>query len=298
MPRKLLLVLVVLVVVVVGGGVVYLQRPSLVVAQAVSKFGDADSAAFAATLQLENAQATQQQLGEQGTIELQLDGVFARQEAEQDTLQADVVFATKTESVSVNIEGEVRFISDKAYLYVEKAPQMLAPLAQLKGMWLELERGPAVAEETRTAPEQLFVNIERTGTAELNGETVTVYKAVADDQAVIVMMDSMAELLGTRLTQEQITNLRSSVGRVQQVPVELKVKRWSRQLRQLRAVLDVPGGNKVNFTLTITDTNQPVKVTVPEGAVSLTEAAQALQQQPPVQPPVLLPPTLTPTPTP
>lgn len=278
-------------VAVVGGALLYGQRPTRVAEAAITTLSEARTARFTATLELENAQATQQQLGELGTVEITLDGVFERRDNEPDAIAADVAFATKTESISVTVDGEVRFVGDKAYLNIEKTPPTFAALNQLKGQWLFFERGasPEAATAHEAAPP--FVSVTRRGMGDVQGEQVVVYDAVATDEAVITMMDGIAELLGTRLTQDQITDLRDSVTKVSQVPVELKVRRWSNELRQLSTVLEVPGGNTVRFTLTPKELNTPVEITAPDGAVSISEAVAVLQQQATPVPPA-------PTPTP
>lgn len=248
-----------------------MQRPSFVVERAADRLGAATSARYTAVLQLENAAATQQVLGEQGAVELTLDGVFIREDEQTDSLQADVKFLTKTESVTVNVDGEVRFIKDRIYALVETAPPMLAALSQVKGQWITLPRGSGTEAAVQMPPEELFTQVKRTGTGELNGEQVVVYRAEAKDEAVVSMMDSIAELLGTRLTTDQIDNLRSSVDRVESVPVEIKIRRWSSELRELSTTLTIPGANTVHFTLTLHDTNQPVDIIEPTDAVPIEQ---------------------------
>jgi hypothetical protein len=293
MKRLYLWGLLAVAVVAVGGALLYGQRPTRVAEAAITTLSEARTARFAATLQLENAQATQQQLGELGTVEITLDGVFERRDNEPDAIAADVAFATKTESISVTVDGEVRFVGDKAYVNIEKTPPTFAALNQLKGQWLFFERGAGPEAPTANETAASFVSVKRKGTSEVNGEPVVLYEAVATDEAVIAMMDGIAELLGTRLTQDQITDLRNSVTKVGQVPVELKVRRWSNELRQLSTVLEVPGGNTVRFTLTPKELNTPVEITEPDGAVSLNEAVAALQQQAAPVPPA---PTSSPAP--
>lgn len=267
----------VMILLVIGGTVLYVQRPSYVVERAADKLGRVTSARYTAVLQLENAQATQQVLGEQGAVALTIDGVFARAEDQPDSLQADVQFVTKTESVTVNVDGEMRFINDRIYALIETAPPMLAALAQLKGQWLAMPRGSEVVAAAQTPPEQLFTDVRRTGTARIGGEEVVVYHAEAKDEAVVSMMDSIAELLGTRLTTQQIDNLRASVDRVERVPVAIKIRRFSTELRELSATLVVPGGNTMHFTLTIHETNQLVSIAAPDGAVPLEQLVQPPQ---------------------
>lgn len=263
--------------VVLIGIIVYFNRPSRAAERAVDKLAFANTGSFIATVQLENAQATQQVLGEQGAVEITLDGVFARsnKEGERDRLQADVIVTTKTESVSVTLEGETRFINDKAYVYIKKSPPVFGALTQLKGQWLELPRGQTTQPAKATLPDDLFSGVQRIGTETIDGEPVVKYSAVANEAAVVRMMDSFASLLGTRLTDAQVNNIRGSVQKVGQVPVELWIRRWGSDLRKLAALIDVPGGNKMRFTLRLKDVNTPVDITAPEQAVPLNEAVAA-----------------------
>lgn len=257
----------------------YWQRPAYVAERAVTSLAKARTARFVAVLQLENATATEQVLGERGEVELKLDGVFARgaDETKKDALQAGVVLGTKTESITVNVEGDVRFVDDKAYLFIKKAPPLFSVLAQLKGQWLTFARQGEVGESA-TRGSGVFTEVDRAGVEELNGEQVVTYTAVATDTAVIRMMDGIAAVLGTRLTDQQVADIRTSVARAERVPVELKIKRGGRQLRELATMLTIPGGNTVRFTLTILDINQPVDITPPEGAVPIEDAVRKLQQ--------------------
>lgn len=268
--------------VVILGGLVVVNQPSRVAEGAVDKLANAKTGAFVATMQLENAQATQQVLGEQGAVEIKLDGVFARstKESERDQLKADVLITTKTESVSVTLEGEARFVNDKAYLYIKKSPAVFGALNQLKGQWLELPRGETSEPAQAQLPEDLFSNVKRVGTQELDGEAVIKYTATAHEAAVVRMMDSIAALLGTRLTDAQVNNIRGSVQKVGQVPVELWVKRWGSNIEQLSALIDVPGGNKMRFTLRLNDLNSAVDITAPENAKPINEAVAAAQVAP------------------
>lgn len=268
--------------IVVIGGLVFANQPSRVAEGAIDKLAQATTGKFVATLQLENAQATQQVLGEQGTVEVQLDGVFSRgKENERDQLKADVVVTTKTESVSVTLEGEARFVNDKAYLYIKKSPPALGAFTQLKGQWLELPRGETTQPAAHvTLPDDLFTNVTRVGTDNLDGTSVVKYTATAHEAAVVRMMDSIAALLGTRLTDAQVNSIRGSVQKVGQVPVELWIKRWGSELTQLSALIAVPDGNKMRFTLRLTELNSKVEITAPDNAKPINEAVTATSPKP------------------
>ena len=270
-------------VLIAGGGAVLLlgilafaNRPARVVTRAVTALAAADTGAFVATIELANAQAAAPVLGEPGTVEVKLTGVFSRgaQANQRDRLQADVVITAKSDSVTLAVEGEVRFVDDQAYVLIKKAPP--GALNPLKGVWLELPRGQASQPATTTVSEDLFTDVKRAGTEKLGEETVVKYTAIARETAVVRMMDGIAELLGTRLTDAQVAEIMVSVQRAGQVPTEVWISRWGTTLRRLAATVDVPGGNAMRFVLTMTDINLKTNIMVPENAVPINEAMGAL----------------------
>lgn len=267
--------------VVVIGGLVFVNQPSRVAEGAIDKLAQATTGKFVATLLLENAQATQQVMGEQGTVEIKLDGVFARgtKDQERDQLKADVAVTTKTESVSVTLEGEARFVNDKAYLYIKKSPPAFGALTQLKGQWLQLPRGETTQPAQAKLPDDLFTGVKRAGTQDLDGRSVVKYTATAHETAVVRMMDSIAALLGTRLTDAQVNSIRGSVQKVGQVPVELWITRWGSDLAQLSALIAVPDGNKMRFTLRLKETNSKVEIVAPDNAKPINEAVATTSPQ-------------------
>lgn len=263
----------------VGGLLVWLQRPTAVVERAFTELAETKTGAFAAQLALENNQATQQLLGEAGTLELAVDGVFARHDEQQDSLQADATMTAKTESVSVQLQAEFRFIGDQVYVLVKRAPAAYPALVQLKGVWLKLPRGaeqqPAAEQDDAV---ELFTDVDRAGTEHLDGVGVVKYDTVATDDAVVRMMDAFAVLLGTDLTEQQIQDVRAGVAQAGEVPVTVWVRRFSRQLEQLQTRFTVPGGNTVAFTLRLKERGQDVTVEEPAGAVTIQELITTLQQ--------------------
>lgn len=278
MNRRLLLLLVVIVGVaalVVGG--YFLLTPARVVEKAADQLGRAETADFTLQLELENDAATERVLSEQGRIEVVVDGDFKRRATAPDDVQAKISFSTITDTVSVRVDGEVRLVDKSIYAYVENAPAIFPTLQQLRGKWLENPRGATADRVAHAVPENLFTNVERTGTEVVNGETVVVYKAIATDEAVISMMDGISEIVSTRLTEKDIEGLRASVQKSGEVPVEIKVRRFSKSLKQIVAPITMPGGNTLRFTLTINDTNQPVNITKPDGAVSFQDAGKNVQ---------------------
>lgn len=281
MNKGIIAIIIAALVILIGGSVWYTQRPSRAVEAAVEQLAAAKTANYRLQLQLENVAASQQLLGEQGSVEFTAVGAFAREENNgQDSparsaLQADIVLLTKTESVSVAVEGEVRFVGNKLYFHITKLPPLYALLNQLKGQWFEIPRGEEMATPPPVTDEDHFQAIKRVGRETIDGESAVKYEAVAKEAAVVGMMDSVAEVLATRLTAQQLGSLRQSVDEAGEVPVELWISPWSNELRQLRANVTVPGGNTMHFTLNITDTGAPVTITVPESATPLSDFVQA-----------------------
>lgn len=258
-------------------------RPAAVVERALVRLGEAETAAFRARLLLENNTATQEILGEEGHVEFALDGVWRRDgRGGRHALVSDVDVTTKTDSVSVAISGEARFIDDQVYFFVERSPRIFPALVALKDQWLSVPRGGSPAGEvagTRSdMPAEFFVSVDRVGTEEIDGVITVKYQTVVGDEAVVRMMDSMADLFGTQLTATQIADIRASVAMVGALPVEVWVDRWSQNVRQLSSVLAVPGGNTVRFTLILDDLNKQVAILVPEGATSLAEVVGAVEE--------------------
>lgn len=274
MKRLYVAAVVVGIVAVAGALATYTQRPVNIIGKALTNLSQAATADFLLQLTLENAEATQQVLGERGAIELTVDGKYAKATDTPSQLDGQVVLLTRSESLSVSVELDTRFLDDTVYVYIKKSPPTFSALNALKGQWIEFPRGGVGGEAPKPAasPNQFFTSVKRVGVQELKGEPVVVYQAVAQEAAVVQMMDAMANILGTRLTSDQIANLRDSVAKAGDVPVEFKIKRWTSELKQLSTRLNVPGGNQVQFTLTINDTNIPIQIEAPPDAVSATEA--------------------------
>ncbi len=260
------------------------QRPIKVISDAFASLADADTQQFSAAVLLENATATTQLLGEQGQVELNIDGSFARQDDKRDSLTMTVALTSKTESVSVQIEGEMRFIDEHAYILIKKAPQAVPLLAQLKGTWIRLPRGGQQTAPKVETNDQLFANIARQRRERIADATTNKYQATATTTAVLRLLDGIADLLGTRLTEEQIVGIRQSLAEVKEVPVELWITPLTHELKQLHTTFTVSGGNTVSFTLALNDRNEPIDMAVPEGAVTLEEMLRAAIPQPTPQP--------------
>jgi hypothetical protein len=255
------------------------QYPGHVVKASLGKLGAAKTQQFDASLVINNTEASQNLVGQQAQVQLLLGGEFERRQDERDSLAADVRLITETEGLTVNIEAATRFIGDKAYLQITKSPPSLPVLIQLKNQWLELPRGDAATAETAKPTGPLFINVQRIGRDEkIDGQTVTAYTADATAGAIVRLLDNMADILGTRLTAEQIDNVRRGITGIETVPVQLWITPFSHELVKLSSTLTVPGSNTITFELKPTDRNKLVEITVPEGAVTLEGAIAGLQQ--------------------
>jgi hypothetical protein len=253
------------------------RRPANVVAGALAELGSAETQKFDARLIIDNAQASQGLIGQEAEVQLLMQGAYERQEQERDSLAATIQLVTGTEGLTLRVEGETRFIGDQAYVRIEKAPPAFPLLAQLKGQWLELPRGAAPSDSAAAPDGPLFMKVERNGRDRLDGQATTLYTAEATAAAVVNMLDHVADILGTRLTADQIDGIRQGITGVDTVPVRLWVTPWSHELVKLATTLTVPGGNTIVFELKPTDRNRDVEIAVPEGALSLEGTVAGLQ---------------------
>jgi len=251
-------------VIVVLAALWYWQSPQRVATAAARGLGQADTQHFDAEIKIGNTEATTNLLGEAASVSLQVAGVFDRQEAGRDSLDADIILVTESESVSLKVEAEAKFIGDEAYVKINKSPAAFPALVELKGQWLVLPRGgDDNLGHTPGGSEALFTNVKRAGAGHLTAE--------ATPAAFVSLLDNIANLLGTNLTAGQIDNIRSSLNQVDTVPVELDISSFSHELQQLSTTLNMPNQNTVEFTLALSERNQPTEITVPEGAKSLGE---------------------------
>jgi hypothetical protein len=273
MPRLRILGAVVLALAAIIGLVLYLYRPSAAAKRSLERLGQASTAHFNAHLNLANTTSTEQLLGEAGTVEVELKGVW-RKEDGPDSIATDLILATQTESVSVKVQGDVRLIGDKLYWQITKTPQSFPILMQLKDQWIVMPRGATPEGDDTLAAAPVLTSVTRQGVETIDGVTTVHYTATASAETMVSLMDGLAGVLGTSLSEAQINQIKESVAQATSVPLDLWVKRWSSEPKQLRVSLAVPGGNTVQFTIQFTALNQPVTIDVPEGAITLQEMAQ------------------------
>lgn len=263
----------IILVVAVLGLVVFVLRPSSVAERAAKRLGEVETGTFTAQLGLQNNITTQQLLGEQGEVEIIIDGSFDRS-VTPPNVDTDVDLNIKTESVTVQVELAARAIADKVYLFVKKSPHVFPPLVQLKNQWVVFDRGGLVESASPIVDERLFTSVDRAGRETINGVPTIRYEAVASKAAVVSMMNAIAQILGTQLSAGQIADIEKSLNEVTSVPVTIWITRWGIDIQQIAATLTVPSGNTIRFTLTIKDRNKPVTIATPEGAVSLQQAVK------------------------
>lgn len=272
--RTFWLILIGAALIIAGAAVAYANRPAAAVERAFTNLAKATTADFSTQINIGNSTATSALLGEEGSIDLVLDGVWAEQ-AGPDALSTKVTFTTQTESVSIKIKGEVRLVDDKLYFLITNTPPAFPALVQLKGQWLAIDRGASQGEAASALlTADKFSRIDRVGVEKIGDEPSVHYAATATDEAIIGLMDNLAGILGTSLSADQISQIRDSVSQVKTVPLDIWIKRWGSDIRQLKATIAVPGGNSVQFTLRFNQLNQEVSITAPSGAKSLQELSR------------------------
>lgn len=250
---------------------VYTQRPSRVVSNAIGKLAQAETSRFTAEIALAQTPAAQALLSEATALNITLNGSFDRRGAERDSVASHIAVSAKSESVSLDLNGELRLVGDQAYLLVQTAPNAIPLLAALKDTWVELPRGGQVAAATTAPSGPLFQSIRKQGREEIHDRSTIKYEAVATEQGVLALMNNIAGMLGTALTDDQLGQLRSNLAGLQNLPVTLWVTPFSHELVQLQAQL--PDG-AVRYTLSFSDRNQPVDHAIPEGAKPINEVLQ------------------------
>lgn len=250
------------------------QRPRTVAERAVRHLVATPKQQFTADLQLQNSQATQAALKEKGTVEVHLQGTYDRS-ATRPALASTVDVTIKTESVSLQVSGEARLREDKFYLLISKIPPLWPVLQNLKGQWVELPRGgtkieasPAEALPTGQAGSakegQLFLSVKRLGNNQ--------YQALATQAAVVRFMNALAEIMGTELSNQQLSELQRGIGQLEQLPVTLTITPFSHRLQRLETTITPPNGNNVHFVLQLERETKAAAITVPDGAVTLESA--------------------------
>lgn len=280
MRRRFWIIAVLVLLAVLGTAIWWWRRPERVVDRAAAKLAAAETQAFTADLTIANSGAAEQLIGQPAAVKVRLNGAFARRESERDALTADVELVTETEGITLRVEGNTRFVGDKAYVRVTKAPATFPLLAQLKDRWIELPRGGESDSGSPAADAPLFASVERTGGKKINGQSVIAYRAKATSQAVVRLLDGIADVLGTRLTAEQIDGLRQNIAAGTTVPVQLAVSPWTHELRELSATLSAANQNEISFSLQLSDRDRAQDIAAPDGAEPLEGIIAGLQSSP------------------
>lgn len=239
------------------------QHPRAVAERAVRHLAATPKQQFTADLQLQNSPATQAALKEKGTVEVHLQGTYDRSVA-RPALASAVDVTIKTESVSLQVSGEARLREDKFYLLISKIPPLWPVLQNLKGQWVELPRGGHQESDANVNSGQLFLSVKRLGNNQ--------YQALATQAAVVRFMNTLAEIMGTELSNQQLTELQRGIGQFEQLPVTLTITPFSHRLKRLETTITPPNGNNVHFVLQLKPETKAATITVPDGAVTLESA--------------------------
>lgn len=274
--KRLALFFFILLIIIAVTAVWFYQRPTRVVNIAIDKLAQADSQQFNGTVQITYPQAAQNPLGDSTKVTIQFNGVYDRQSDQRDSLTTDIKLITEAEGTTLNVDGELRFIGEQAYLRIIAVPDAIPTLAQLKGPWFKLPRGGQSAASRLNNSEEIFTAVELAGKTEIAGAALKTYQAFATPADILRLLDNAADILGTRLTEQQITNFRQRAAGFGDIPVELQITPWSYELRRLSAALAIPNSNTVSLVLTFNNPSGIVNITPPENAVSLVDYAQNL----------------------
>ena len=260
--RYLFLTLIVLLII---GAIAIQFRPRAVVSRSLQNISNLKTAHVVINIGIANSAATQQLLGEEGAVNLIIDGQYDKQTSGSDNMAANINLSISTESVSVTINGDVRLIDDKIYLLVKKAPAALPILEQFKGRWISFDRTVQNIKQPNPTPfTDLFTTVDQQGIAKINKQTTIHYSLQATNQAVIQFMNSIANILGSSLSHDQLQALQSDIATNTSLPVDIYVGLWRNNIRQITSQLQVSGGNDIKLTMLIDEPNQPVEMVAPQ----------------------------------
>jgi hypothetical protein len=286
--------IIVIILVVIIGGTLYWFSTHASVNAAMNNLARVNTSDYSAHIVINNTAATQQLLGESGTIDLTLAGQFDRSKKPSD-LQGNIDVSVKTNSVALSLAGELRMVKDKFYAIINTAPSSIPLFAQLKGQWIVLPRNAAPASSTAPSPSaNLLTKVSRVGNETINNENTVHYRAVATSDAVIAMTTNMTQIIGSQLTGTQADQIRAGVAKTGEVPVDIWITPWTNNVRKISAVIPIPNADTVHFDLTLANNNKLVSVAEPQGALTLQQAAQ--KAQPKAAPAVPTPAPVLPTP--
>ena len=272
--RSVLIISVLILLIVAG--YFWWYRPSAVVRRAIGQLEQTKSTGFQVNIVLADTSA--ETAG--GGIEVTLDGVYDGTSQGKDSIASDVLLSTRADGVSVNTEGEARLIGDQLFFLIRQVPSSFPVLDTLRGQWVKLPRG-GEAEERSPEPRVLsFSGTKRIGKTEVNGTNATQYQAMASPDTAVYLMDSLARVLGTGLSDQQADELRTSLMQTSEVPLTVAVTPWGSEIKQIGTSLSAQGGSMMQFVLTLQDRNKPVSIVEPENAVTLEQLSQSQDQEP------------------
>jgi len=269
MKKRLYIIIAVPLIIIVALLYVW-QRPSFVVNRAFEKLSHSRTESFNGHIAITNLQATQSLIGEGASLNINYDGVFERT-SPRNSLKTHILLSTDTDSVTMRIEGDIIFIDNDAFIRISKAPPAIPVLSQLKDQWIKTNRGGGETASQLDENEPLFSNVKETGQADVNNRTVTTYEISTSTTAVLHFLDQVADILGTRLTADQVANFRNNVSSAQEITTTVGVSKWTHTLHSINTSITMPTGNTVTFTLNLNNRNKEVEISPPEQALSLQD---------------------------
>lgn len=253
----------------------YFKSPSRVVERAINELAASDSKLFEANVRLENTQATQAVLGERGQLELTTQGSFKRTAEAAPSVESQFTLTARSESVSVQLAGQVRLIEDQVFLMLEKVPAAFPLLNTLKGRWLELPRGAHSTEPTLEPPKPLLHQVTYQGSETINDKKTYQYTAQAPQDTAVYFVNGLVRMLGSRLTEEHINQLKAGAAQQGAVPIEIWVAPLSHKLRQLHLQLGGASQNNIDITIRFNEVTKEPQIEKPGGSRTFEEILAA-----------------------
>lgn len=280
MKKFLTAAIFVIIIICLAAGTYAWTRPQFVLQQSIENVADANTGEFTTLISVQNIQSLSQYLGGEAQVDIALDGTFSKVKDGRDALQSNVIVTAKTATVTLTFEGETRFVDDKAYIQVTSAPEGIEGISELRNKWLELPRGSQNPDIAEYPQGPLFADIVKEGKQEVSGVSTTHYQAKATDAFLVRVVDGVAQLLGTRLTEDQVASLRASFTESTQLPIDIWATPITHQLKQAHATLAAPSGGAATYTVGIKALDTDVNITAPEGAIPLQQILNATQTNP------------------
>lgn len=274
MKKGLIVAIILLFVLVLAG--FWRYRPNAVVARAADKLAAAKTAAFRSQVVIKSQTAQ----GQANETQIKLDGAYDKSNVQGSMPYLQTAFNgdIKTTGMTLNVAGEARLL-DQAYIHIAQAPPLLPAIAQLQGKWIALPRNEAPAI-TAPADQKLFEDVDWKGIGGVDGRITLHYRAKATAAAITGLLDNIAAIIGTSLTQEQLKNIADSVTQAGNVPLDVWVSPFTNQIKKIAAEILLPNNSSFALTLSFSNENKLVSIEKPEGAVLLQQLSQTPSPEP------------------